>query len=306
MPVLGSAPMIDYDAKAWLRIVVTLRGSVAVHLLGRVAIAIVLGGVAWLVHHHHAFAIPAIAHTLIGAALGLLLVFRTNASYGRYVEARELLGRIVNASRDLARQVVTYVGEHPERAALRADVLRWIAAFYRLLVQSVRDERELGGLAQYLDEAERAQLEPLRHRPSVVAAWIGARLHAVHRAGALEIEPLRAMDANLTVLIAALGGCERIRRTPVPFAYAQHIKLFVVLFCYTVPFVLVDTLGPYTAIASGVLSFALFGIDEIGVEIEDPFGNDPNDLPMERIGDTIEASTREIVEAGSLADESRS
>jgi putative membrane protein len=290
--------VIDYDPKAWLRIVVTLRGSVAIHLLGRVAIAVAIGLVASWLHESSEFAIPAMAHTLIGAALGLLLVFRTNASYGRYVEARELLGRIVNASRDLARQVVTYVAEHPERAALRADVLRWLGAFYRLLVQSVRDERDLGALEQHLSAAERAQLEPLRHRPSVVAAWISARLYAAHRAGALEIEPLRAMDANLTTLIAALGGCERIRRTPVPFAYAQHIKLFMVLFCYTVPFALVEALGVYTAVASGALSFALFGIDEIGVEIEDPFGTDPNDLPMERIGDTIEASTREIVEAG--------
>jgi putative membrane protein len=295
--------MIDYDAKAWLRIVVTVRGSVAVNLLGRVAIAVVLGVVAWLVHDTSEFAIPPVAHTLIGAALGLLLVFRTNASYGRYVEARELLGRIVNASRDLARQVITYVGDHPERAALRADVLRWLGAFYRLLVQNVRDERELGDLGDRLTAAERAQLEPLRHRPSVVASWISARLYAAHRAGALETEPLRAMDANLTVLIAALGGCERIRRTPVPFAYAQHIKLFMVLFCYTVPFALVDALGVYTAVASGALSFALFGIDEIGVEIEDPFGTDPNDLPMERIGDTVEASTREIMQAGAPVSE---
>lgn len=297
--------MIDYDAKAWLRIVVTVRGSVAANLLGRVAIAVVLGVVAWLVHDASEFSIPPIAHTLIGAALGLLLVFRTNASYGRYVEARELLGRIVNASRDLARQVVTYVADHPERAVLRADVLRWLAAFYRLLVQSVRDERDLGDLGERLTAAERAQLEPLRHRPAVVAAWISARLLAAQRAGVLETEPLRAMDANLTTLVAALGGCERIRRTPVPFAYAQHIKLFMVLFCFTVPFALVDALGVYTAIASGALSFALFGIDEIGVEIEDPFGTDPNDLPMERIGDTVEASTRDIMDAGELVSDTR-
>jgi putative membrane protein len=291
--------MIDYDPKAWLRIVVTLRGAVGPRLLGRVTIALALGFLAWWAHLSFELSVPPVAHTLIGAALGLLLVFRTNASYGRYVEARELLGRIVNASRDLARQVVTYVEDHPERAALRADVLRWLGAFYRLLVQSVRDERELGDLGERLTAAERAQLEPLRHRPSVVIAWISARLYAAHRAGALETEPLRAMDANLTTLIAALGGCERIRRTPVPFAYAQHIKLFMVLFCYTVPFAIVDALGAYTAIASGALSFALFGIDEIGVEIEDPFGTDPNDLPMERIGDTVEASTRELMQAGS-------
>ena len=290
--------MIDYDPKAWLRIVVTLRGAVAGRLLGRVSVAIVLGVLAWWMHDTASFAIPPVAHTLIGAALGLLLVFRTNASYGRYVEARELLGRIVNASRDLARQVVTYVADHPECAALREDVLRWLGAFYRLLVQSVRDERDLDALGERLHASERAQLEPLKHRPAVVATWISARLHAAHRAGHLELEALRAMDANLTAMVAALGGCERIRRTPVPFAYAQHIKLFMTLFCLSAPFAMVESMGSYTPIAAGVLAFGMFGIDEIGVEIEDPFGYDPNDLPMERIGDTIEASTREIFEAG--------
>lgn len=293
--------MIDYDPQAWLRIVLTVRGGVAPRLMVRIAIAVAIAVVAWWAHDSFQFSIPALVHTLIGAALGLLLVFRTNASYGRYVEARELLGRVVNASRDLTRQVVTYVADHPERAALRADVLRWIGGFYRLLVQSVRDERELGDLGDRLTASERARLEPLRHRPSVVASWISVRLHAAHRAGHLEVEPLRAMDANVTALIASLGGCERIRRTPVPFAYAQHIKVFVVLFCYTVPFAIVDSLGLATPIASAVLAFALFGIDEIGVEIEDPFGTDPNDLPMERIGDTVDASTRDILEAGDFS-----
>lgn len=290
--------MIDYDPKDWLRIVLRLNGAVAPRLVVRIAIAVVLGFVASWSYARAGIAIPPLAHTLIGVALGLLLVFRTNASYGRYVEARELLGRVVNNSRDLLRQVVVYVGDHPDRPALRADVLRWTGAFYRLLVQSVRDERELADLGERLTAAERAKLEPLRFRPSVVAAWIAGRLHDAHRAGHLATEPLRAIDLNLTALVASLGGCERIRRTPVPFAYAQHIKLFVVLFCYTVPFALVESLGAYTPIAAAILSFALFGIDEIGVEIEDPFGTDPNDLPMERIGDTVETSAREILEAG--------
>ena len=108
---------------------------------------------------------------------------------------------------------------------------------------------------------------------------------------------MRALDSNISALVKSLGGCERIRRTPVPFAYAQHIKIFVVLFCYTVPFAMADSLHQYTWVAAGVLSFALFGIDEIGVEIEDPFGYDPNDLPLDNIGDTIDASLREIESA---------
>jgi putative membrane protein len=290
--------MIDYEPRNWLSIILRVRGSVAPRLLVRVAITVGLAVVAMEIHQRHDIALPPLAHTLIGVALGLLLVFRTNASFSRFVEARELLGRIVNHSRDLARQVATYVTDHPGRAELHANTLRWIGAFYRLLVQNLRDERDLGQLGERLLADERARLEPLRSRAPIVMAWIGRNLCEAQRAGHLDREQLRAMDANLGALIANLGGCERIRRTPVPFAYAQHIKVFVVLFCYTVPFAMVETMHAFTPVASAVLAFALFGIDEIGVEIEDPFGTDPNDLPMERIGDGIDVSTRELFEAG--------
>lgn len=290
--------MIDYEPKEWLRIILHRRGSVAPRLVVRVAIALVLGIAAWLAHLHAEVALPPLAHTLIGVALGLLLVFRTNASFGRFVEARELLGRLVNHSRDLARQIATYLEDHPGRAAQQADAQRWIGAFYRLLVLNLRDERDLTPLAERLTPEERNTLEPLRSRAPVVASWIGRSMADAVRAGRLEREHMRGIDTNLGAMIAALGGCERIRRTPVPFAYAQHIKVFVVLFCYTVPFAMAATMQGYTPVASAVLAFALLGIDEIGVEIEDPFGTDPNDLPMERIGDTIDLSTREIFEAG--------
>jgi putative membrane protein len=290
--------MIDYDAKNWLRIVFTLRGSVLPSLLVRVTLAAGLGLLAWWAHANHSFALPTIAHTLIGVALGLLLVFRTNASYGRYVEARALLGRILDSSRDMSRQLATYVAPHPGLVETRREVVRLLGAFYRLVVQSVRDERELDKLGDRLTAPERERLEGVTGRAAVVLSWASARVVALVDAGHVPELRLRSFDNNFNVLMGALGGCERIRRTPVPFAYAQHIKVFVVLFCYTVPFAMVDVLGAYTPVAAAVLAFALFGIDEIGVEIEDPFGYDPNDLPMERIGDVIDGNTREVVSVG--------
>ncbi len=82
-------------------------------------------------------------------------------------------------------------------------------------------------------------------------------------------------------LIDALGGAERIMKTPVPFAYAHHIKLFVLIFCLTVPFAMSSTMHWLTPVGAALLAFGLLGIDEIGVEIEEPFGYDPNDLPLE-------------------------
>jgi putative membrane protein len=289
--------MIDYDAQSWWRIVLTVRGSVAPRLVVRVAISIGLGIAALWAYQNAGVAVPPLAHTLIGVALGLLLVFRTNASYARYVEARMLLGRINDASRDLARQVASYVPSGADSVGLHRDLARWIESFYWLLVQNLREEDRLEALGDRLEPSEVAQLRPVKARSLVIAGWISSRLSALHRQGRFDSEVLRAMDANLTAMVQAVGGCQRIRGTPVPFAYAQHIKTFLVLFCYTVPFVMVETLGLYTPIASAVLAFALFGIDEIGVEIEDPFGTDPNDLPMDRIGNTISASVGEVLAA---------
>jgi putative membrane protein len=180
----------------------------------------------------------------------------------------------------------------------RVEIQRLIVLFYKLAVQSLRDERDLAPVADVSTAAERALLEPLVSRPAVVATWITKRLAAETQRAATPEQRLLAMDGNLTALLDNWGGCERIRRTPVPLAYAQHIKVFVSLWCFSVPLALVDTMRLYTPFAAALLALALFGIDEIGVEIEDPFGYDPNDLPVDAIGERIAASTAEILEAG--------
>ena len=228
--------MIDYDHQSWLRIVLTVRGSVAPRLLGRVVVAAGLGVAALWAYRNAGVAVPPLAHTLIGVALGLLLVFRTNASYGRYVEAREILGRAVNASRDLARQVSSYVPQGAAGDALRRDLPRWMAAYYALLVQNLRDEDRLDDLAGTLEPHEIEQLRAVKMRSVVLSGWIGAHLGGLKESRSIGGSVLRLMDANLTMMVHVVTGCERIRRTPVPFAYAQHIKVFLVLFCYTVPF----------------------------------------------------------------------
>jgi ion channel-forming bestrophin family protein len=289
--------VIDYEAGNWQAIVGRVRGTVLPKLFWRVLLAGVVGVLASWLWSRYRVKIPSVLHTLIGVALGLLLVFRTNASYDRYWEGRKLLGGMVNRARDLVRQVVTVVGGVEEAACqTRVAVQRYVGAFFGLAMQALRDERDLEVLDDLLTAEERADLGPVRHRAPVVLTWISRRL-AAHRPAIGDLDRI-AMDANLTHLIDCLGGCERIRRTPVPFAYAHHIKLFVVLFCYSAPFAMVESMEWYTGVAAVTLAFALFGIDEIGVEIEDPFGYDPNDLPIDRIQATIQQSTAEILERG--------
>ena len=163
------------------------------------------------------------------------------------------------------------------------------------MLASVRKDRDLKQLENRLVSDERERLEPASHRPTLVATWISRRLGVLVERGALSETRLMLLDANLTALIDAIGGAERIVKTPVPFAYAQHIKTFVLLFVFTAPFAMSEAMKEYTPIASAILAFALFGIDEIGVEIEDPFGDDPNDLPLEAIGKTLESNVRDVL-----------
>lgn len=76
------------------------------------------------------------------------------------------------------------------------------------------------------------------------------------------------LDNDVHRLVGYLGGCERIRKT-------------------TLPFVLGELMGWYSVVAVLMVAYTVFGIEEIGVEIEGPFEYDENDLPMEEICETI-------------------
>jgi len=284
--------MIDYDAKGFIGIIFRLRGSVFPQLFPRIAVVTAVGALAAWVEQSSHLAIAPIAHTLIGVALGLLLVFRTNASYDRFWEGRKLLGGIINRTRDFARQAAVWLGDD---ANLRNDVRRLLVAMVALIHQRLRKETDLSALGSLLNDDERRQLEPLGARALTVATWLSLRLTARAEQGQLSEQRLQSMDANLTAIIDAMGGAERIVKTPVPFAYAQHIKIFVALFCLTVPFAMSSSLHWLTPAGAALLAFALFGIDEIGVEIEEPFGYDPNDLPLDLILQGIDRDTADLL-----------
>jgi putative membrane protein len=288
--------MIDYDTRGWLRIMLQLRGSVLPTLVPRMVGFAVLGALAVWLHQRFGVMLPPLAHTLVGVALGLLLVFRTNASYDRFWEGRRLVGMITNRSRDLVRQLVGYhVGDDAAASGERADLTRQVNLLFALVRQNLRRERDLAALGALATAEERAALEPVASRPNLALAWLAQGFGRAAAAGRLTEQRLQLLDANLTSFEDSWGGAERILKTPIPFAYAQHIKSFLVLFCVSAPFAMVEAMGWATPVAAAVLAFGLFGIEEIGIEIEDPFGTDMNDLPLDRIGETIAADTAALL-----------
>jgi putative membrane protein len=285
--------MIDYATTSWVRIVTSVRGTVLPRIFTRTAICVAIALVAAYCKAERGIdlTIPAMIHTLLGVALGLLLVFRTNTSYDRYWEGRKLLGCMVNRTRDLARQSAVYLknDEARERAG------GYIIALYVCIRHYLRHERRWDELADHLNSDEMAELGRRRAAPLLVSRWLTELVAKQADDGTITPIQQRLMDTNITAMIDLWGGAERILKTPVPFAYAHHIKVFLTLFCFTVPFALLNAMTWFAVAGAAVVAFGMFGIDEIGVEIEDPFGYDPNDLPLDTIGETIAVDVTETV-----------
>jgi ion channel-forming bestrophin family protein len=278
-------PMIDYDSHLWRSHLWDVKGSMLREITGRVLLCVIWAAIVVAIHRYlQPINVTAVAHSLIGVALGLLLVFRTNASYDRFWEGRKLWGGITNASRNLARLTRVALAKSPE---LRDQALRWTVTFAYAAMLTLRGKRGLGPLADRLPVKEVQEVMAAPHIPLAVAGQITQRWFAARDAGVLSDILLVALDQNVQTLIDHIGACERIHRTPLPFAYVVHLRRAILIYCYTLPFALVNDFGWYTPLCTLLIAYVLIGIEEIGVEIEDPFGMDDNDLPLERFCDNI-------------------
>lgn len=291
--------MITYDPKGWIKVTFSLKGTVLPRVLARMLFIALIAAGAWALVEYVPDAgkyikpFKPLGHTLIGVALGLLIVFRNNCSYDRYWEGRKLWGSIVNSSRNLLRGAAAYTGDAKELASL-------VSAYALSLKQHLRGNKDLAELQPLIPAAVIEQAAATTNAPSIIAfhmsLWIRDRLAE----GKIDTMMAQALEGQVRNILDNQGGCERILRTPIPFAYAVHIKQLLMLYLITLPFILVVPMGWVAIPTVAAIAFGLLGIEEAGVEIEDPFGDDPNDLPIETICATIGRDTTALAEAPKL------
>jgi putative membrane protein len=271
--------MIQYDPQRWMDHLFDIKGSLIPEITLRVlsCFAWSVGVVAFDLHVRDV-SIPATAHTLVGIALGMLLVFRTNSSYNRFWEGRKLWGSLVNETRNLARAAAVHLRGDP---VLLDHVIRWTGTFPYAVKNALRGTEGLGPISETLPRAELDWVRRAEHPPLSIATRITARLVKARDKGLISDITLASLDNNVQLLVDYLGGCERINSTPLPFAYMVHLRRVIIVYCFTLPFALVGAFGWSTILAILGVAYTLFGIEEIGVEIENPFGNDANDLALE-------------------------
>ena len=124
---------------------------------------------------------------------------------------------------------------------------------------------------------------------------MGRDLGGCVRSGRLDPRLAAEMDATLSAMTAVAAGCERIKGTPIPFAYTLLLHRTASLYCFLLPFGLVDLIGFMTPLVVAIVAYTFFGLDAVGDEIEEPFGLAPHHLPLHAICRTIEINLLEAL-----------
>ena len=283
--------------RQWLRGLLQIKGSVIPAIWPRVLLCSAFGTlVSFLYMLGVPISKPGIGNIVPTLVLGLLLVFRTNTAYDRFWEGRKTWGGIINTSRNIARQIWVFVEERdPQDRVKKQAILRLVVAFAISTKFHLRSESVNYELEGLLSPAQYKKLKTINHPPLEVVVWINDYLHLQHQRGCLHIYQVSAIVELLNKLVDSLGSCERILKTPLPAAYSIHLAQLLLIYCLILPFQLVADLGWLTGLSIGLISFTLLGIEEIGLEIENPFGRDPNDLPLDTICSTMQRNIEDLM-----------
>jgi len=224
-------------------------------------------------------------HTVLGFVISLLLVFRTNTAYDRWWEGRRVWGALTNSSRNLAIQVQA---SNLDRLTV-AFFQRMIPNYAFALKNMLRENEDFHELDPVLD------IKKGKHLPNQIAAVLYTKINQLHRSNQLSAAEFLAFDKELKALTDHCGACERIKNTPIPFTYSVFIKKFIFFYVMTLPFGWVFSLGYYIIPVVVLILYAFASLELIAEEIENPFGTDDNDLPLDQICHNIRKHVGELL-----------
>ena len=276
--------MIQYNPKTWVNLIFSIGRGDTISILWRQLIFIGLL-TAFLVFaeqnwfHTLLFEKLPTVYQLLGFVISLLLIFRTNTAYDRWWEGRKLWGSVVNDTRNFVLKI---------NAAFPKKDAEWYKNHIIHFVKAMKDHlREI--------PYDELQLGPSTHAPLFIMTQLQQKLASHKQLGVISEETFLALEKHLVQLIDSLGGCERIKNTPIPYSYSMFFKKFIFLYVVTLPLAFVVQFGYYSIIISVFFFYVLVSIEVLAEEIEDPFGTDDNDLPIDDICQRIERNLNQII-----------
>lgn len=292
--------MIVRDTPRPWELLFILQGSIVPKILPQLAFVTALSTlITWLdLSGYVAFPeILPLPFTLIGIALSIFSGFRNSASYERWWEARKLLGQLVINCRSLARLTVAYL-DHERASSLASAAI----AFSNACTHHLRGEKVSQAALHGMNAEENTQIMNSRNAPETILSHMSRDIADALRAGQLAGPMAQAMEEQVSGLSAVLVGAERIKHTPLPFAYSLLLHRTVYLFCVLLPFGLAQSAGLWTPVLCAIVAYTFFGLDALGDELASPFGMGKNALPLSAIARTVEINILEQLGVTQLPD----
>lgn len=285
--------MINYNPKDWVTFIFHVHKADTIRTLWplMVSVAIFSGVIAFLELNYLKLAETVyvknigMMHNLLGFVISMLLVFRTNTSYDRWWEGRRLLGALTNVSRNFAIKIKSL-----KLNKTHNDFFDYAIPKYAFALKEHLREKQYFGKNSLLIEVDGG-----KHIPNQVASSISSRVFDLQANGEISNEQLIILNADVQQFTEICGGCERIKNTPIPYSYSAFIKKFIFIYVITLPFGWVFSLGYFVIPIVPFILYVLASLELIAEEIENPFGEDANDLPVDEICNNIEKHVGEIL-----------
>jgi putative membrane protein len=168
---------------------------------------------------------------------------------------------------------------------------RTIAAVHALRI-TLRADRDFAELGPFLGEEEIATLASEINPSAAILHRLGRDIGTAFEKGWLDAHHATLLEQTVVQITDVVGACERIKNTPTPISYVLFIHRAVAIYCFLLPFGVLDTVKALTPVVVFFVSYALFSLDAIGDELDDPFRRTPNGLPLSTIARNIEIFVR--------------
>lgn len=233
---------------------------------------------------HVAFKPPYTIFYLVGLVLGWLLVFRTYTAYDRWWKGRTEISYLSNAAKNFSSKLNSILPEND------SENRYFFASMIANHAFSMKESLRYGVKYSELIETHVGELDELKkvyHVPSEISSLMMQKVTDLYRLNKMTYPQFLDLHKYIDQMNEVVGNCERIRTSPMPFAYRVHLKKFILFFALISPFYFVHEIGLWSILIIMIIFYAMSGLESIGEEIEDPFGQDENDLPIDYVCNSI-------------------
>ena len=229
---------------------------------------------------------PGFVVYMLGYFIALLFYFRLNNSYYRWNDGYKSLAYMRANADTFSMKIRTYLKDTPEEIAYLSSMMKNYARSMRDIVRNFQDpkgmiEAEIGVIKK---------IENAYHLPSRVNSLLEERINQLYKNGTLSRVQFWDLNRCVTKNSEHLSSAEALKGTPPPKTYVMHIRGFLIAYMLLIPFGFIEEFQAWMILFLLVFFYFYAGLEIVSEVVEDPFGFDADDLPVEPL--TIDLENR--------------